>query len=62
MKDDRLFYMFVSCMAWMVLFLLHIAQQKQINNLQTQIDELTIIVNERFLPALMLDKEVFHVR
>jgi hypothetical protein len=37
-------------------------QSRRINSLQTQIDELTIIVNERFLPALMLDKEVFNVR
>jgi hypothetical protein len=37
-------------------------QSRRIKNLQTQVDELTIIVNERFLPALMLDKEVFNVR
>jgi len=37
-------------------------QSRRITGLQTQIDELTIIVNERFLPALMLDKEVFNVR
>jgi hypothetical protein len=37
-------------------------QHRRIKNLQIQLDELTIIVNQRFLPALMLDKEVFHVR
>ncbi len=37
-------------------------QHRRINSLQTQIDELTIVVNERFLPALMLDKAVFEIR
>lgn len=31
-------------------------------NLQTQIDELRIIVNQKNLPALILDKNDFNVR
>lgn len=37
-------------------------QSRRINNLQTQIDELRIIVNQKTIPALMLDKAVFGVR
>ena len=37
-------------------------QHRRIKDLQTQVDELRIIVNEKFLPALMLDKAVFNVR
>ena len=37
-------------------------QHRRIKGLQTQVDELRIIVNERFLPAMMLDKAVFNVR
>jgi hypothetical protein len=37
-------------------------QHRRIKNLQTQVDELRIIVNQKTLPALMLDKAVFNVR
>jgi hypothetical protein len=37
-------------------------QHRRIKSLQTQVDELRIIVNERFLPALILDKTAFNVR
>jgi len=37
-------------------------QHCRIKNLQTQVDELRIIVNQKTLPALMLDKTVFNVR
>ena len=37
-------------------------QHRRIKNLQTQIDELRIIVDQKFLPAMMLDKTVFGVR
>jgi hypothetical protein len=37
-------------------------QSRRIKNLQTQIDELRIIVDQKFLPAMMLDKTVFGVR
>lgn len=37
-------------------------QHRRIKDLQTQVDELRIIVNEKTLPALMLDKTVFNVR
>jgi hypothetical protein len=30
-------------------------QSRRINNLQTQIDELRIIVDQKFLPAMILD-------
>ena len=37
-------------------------QHRRIKDLQTQVDELRIIVNQRTLPALMLDKTAFSVR
>lgn len=39
------------------------AQQSAVNKkLQTQIDELRIIVNQKFLPAMIFDKNDFSVR
>lgn len=35
-----------------ILFVIHFKQTKE---LQTQIDELKIIVNQKFLPAMILD-------
>ena len=37
-------------------------QHRRIKDLQTQVDELRIIVNQKTLPALILDKAVFNVR
>jgi hypothetical protein len=37
-------------------------QHRRIKDLQTQVDELRIIVNQKTLPALMLDKAVFNIR
>ncbi len=37
-------------------------QHRRIKSLQTQVDELRIIVNQKTLPALMLDKAIFNIR
>lgn len=37
-------------------------QHRRIKDLQTQVDELRIVVNERFLPAMIFDKENLTVR
>ena len=37
-------------------------QHRRINDLQTQVDELRIIVNERFLSAMIFDKYNLTVR
>ena len=37
-------------------------QHRRIKSLQTQVDELRIIVNERFLPAMILDTHNLTVR
>jgi hypothetical protein len=37
-------------------------QHRRIKNLQTQVDELRIIVNERFLSAMIFDKYNLNVR
>lgn len=37
-------------------------QHRRIKHLQTQVDELTIVVNQRFLPAMILDTHNLTVR
>ena len=37
-------------------------QHRRIKSLQTQVDELTIVVNEKFLPAMILDTHNLSVR
>jgi hypothetical protein len=46
----------------LLLFGMDLLQIIKNRNFQTQIDELKIIVNERFLPAMILDKNNFSVR
>jgi len=46
----------------LTLFTIDVIQIFKNRNLQTQIDELRIIVNQKTLPALMLDKTVFNIR
>lgn len=61
-KDDSMFYLFCACFALLLMCVLHVAQQKRINELQTQLDELKLVVDHKFLPALILDKEAFQIR
>lgn len=49
--DIDIMYAFVLCML-IVLFTL---QARDLKNLQTQIDELKIIVDQKFLPAMILE-------
>lgn len=37
-------------------------QHRRIVNLQTQVDELRIVVNQKFLPAMIFNKEDFNIR
>lgn len=37
-------------------------QHRRIVNLQTQVDELRIIVNQKFLPAMIFDREDINIR
>ena len=46
----------------LMLFMFEGLQILKNRELQTQIDELKIIVNERFLPAMILDKNDFNIR
>ncbi len=55
MKDNTILYMFTGCFALLFLLVMHAVQQKRINELQVQVDELRIIVNQRVLPSLILD-------
>ena len=61
-KNDTIFYMFCACFALTFLLIMHVAQQKRINELQIQIDELKIVADQRFLPAMIFDKTDFYVR
>lgn len=45
-----------------MLIILFTIQAKQVRDLQTQIDELKIIVDQKFLPAMIFDKENLTVR
>ena len=45
-----------------MLIVLFTIQSKQTKELQTQIDELKIIVDQKFLPAMILDKENLMLR
>ena len=47
---------------FVVLVLAVILTDKKITNLQTQIDELKIIVDQKFLPAMIFDKYNLEVR
>jgi len=39
-----------------MLIVLYTIQAKEAKQLQTQIDELRVVVNQRFLPAMILDE------
>ena len=56
--DLDIMYAFVLC----ILVVVFTLQSRDIKNLQTQIDELKIIVDQKFLPAMILDRENFTVR
>jgi len=61
-KDNGIFYMFCACFALLFLLIMHVAQQKRINELQIQLDELKIVADQKFLPAMIFDKTDFYVR
>lgn len=53
----------LSTLLVFVIFVLTVVSvDKKIANLQTQVDELKIIVDQKFLPAMIFDKEDFNVR
>ena len=56
--DLDIMFGFVLCMLVVVFTI----QAREIRNLQTQIDELRIVVDQKFLPAMILDREDFTVR
>lgn len=56
--DLDIMYAFVLCM----LVIIFTLQAREIKNLQTQISELKIVVDQKFLPAMILDREDFTVR
>jgi hypothetical protein len=56
--DLDIMFAFVLCML-IVIFTL---QAREIKLLQTQVDELRIIVDQKFLPALIFDKNNFMPR
>ncbi len=56
--DLDIMFGFVLCM----LIVIFTIQAHEIKNLQTQVDELKIIVDQKFLPALIFDKNNFMPR
>lgn len=47
--------MFTITLIAIVLMLASLAQSKKIKELETRMDELTVIVNQKYLPAMILD-------
>ena len=56
--DLDIMFGFVLCM----LVVIFTIQAREIRNLQIQIDELKIVVDQKFLPAMILDRKDFNVR
>jgi deoxyadenosine/deoxycytidine kinase len=54
--------MFVGCFAVLFFLVMHLHQQKKLVELQTQIDELRIIVDQKFLTSMIFDKENLMLR
>jgi Ca2+/Na+ antiporter len=54
-KSDLLF-MFTITLIALVLMLVSLVQSKKIKELETRMDELTVIVNQKYLPAMILDE------
>jgi Ca2+/Na+ antiporter len=52
---DTLF-MFTITLITFVLMLASLAKSKKIKELETRLDELTVIVNQKYLPAMILDE------
>lgn len=48
--------MFTITLIALVLMLASLAQSKKIKELETRIDELAIVVDQKFLPAMILDE------
>ncbi len=53
---------FIAATAIAILLILCMHLFSKVKNLQTQIDELKIIVDQKFLPAMIFDKNDFEVR
>ena len=56
--DLDIMFGFVLCMLVVVFTI----QAREIRNLQTQIDELRIVVDQKFLPAMIFNENDFQVR
>lgn len=61
-ENNLIFVVFCGCFALLFIFAMHFSQQRKLVELQAQIDELRIIVDQKFLPALILDRENLMVR
>jgi len=53
---------FISATAIAILLILSMHLFSKIKNLQTQIDELKIVVDQKFLPAMIFNKDDFQIR
>lgn len=61
-KDNTILLMFFACYITLFLVIMHAVQQKKINELQVEIDELRLVLNERFISSMILDKENLMLR
>ena len=61
-EDNLVFVVFCGCFALLFIIAMHFSQQTRLVELQTQIDELRIVVDHKTLPAMILDRDVFQIR
>jgi hypothetical protein len=55
MKTTDILFSFTITLIVFVLMLSSLAKSKKIKELETRMDELTVIVNQKYLPAMILD-------
>lgn len=61
MKFENILFILIA--GYMVLdSFTSVIEARKYRNLQTQIDELRIIVNQKYLPAMIFNKEDFNIR
>ena len=59
MKDNmNIYFAFIMSLGFMICLLAIVSVNKESQNLQTQIDELRVLFNQKFLQEMVVDKPV----
>ena len=60
MKDNmNIYFAFIMSLGFMICLLAIVSVNKENKNLQTQIDELRVLFNQKFLQEMVVDKPMF---